>query len=702
MIAELIDLLLETTFALSAAAFAVLLLRRPVRRLIGARAAYALWLLLPAAGIAVLLPARSVTLELAQADVASVTAIPGAAPIGIETPFDATPWLVAAWGLGVLGIGAILAWQQRRFRRALGRLRPRNDGHLQAEHVDAGPAVIGLWRGRIVLPADFDSRYSELERDLVLRHERAHLLRRDPLANLAAAALRCVYWFNPLLHYAVGRFRFDQELAVDAAVLAQRPEARRSYADAMLKTQLMLEQPPLGCHWQSAHPLKERIAMLKHPLPGAARLAAGFAFALALSATTGYVAWASQPAQAIAAAAADSQGAALVHLVRDGKRVKSEGFDGAIGVPFSIVDGDLSLRFSFEELTATNVLVSGEFKRGEEVLGRPMLRIERGSRGVVGIGEMRADGTPELGVEFEIPSAASSAADASQVQVSNGEQPALELRAERRMKPPKYPADAIKRRAQGKVVLKVKVGRDGQALDTELDPTESTPNIDAALVAAARDAAMRWTFTPGTDDTGAAVESWIQVPVTFSLDEKNTPPPIDREAATLPRPPGRLVAAAEASGPLPTYNRISPPKYPKAAIEEKRQGKVLLRVLVGSDGGVQQVEVESSSGSKDLDSAAVETVRGWKFNAAHDGYKPVAAWVGVPIDFSLKDSATSPASEARDALDEIYVRPAASRASTSAAWSGPPIGRWLEQLSSPANASLTLKLSDVSDAGDEC
>jgi bla regulator protein BlaR1 len=703
MTAELVDLLLETTLAISVAASAVLLLRRPFRRLIGARSAYALWLLLPAAGVAVLLPARRVVLELPlDVPVPQATAAT-LAHAAVEAPFDAAPWLLALWIAGALALALGLTWQQRRFRRALGKLRVRSDGSLQAENADAGPVVIGLWRSRIVLPADFDSRYSELERDLVLRHERAHLLRRDPLANLVAAALRCVYWFNPLLHYAVGRFRFDQELAVDATVLAQRPEARRSYADAMLKTQLMLEQPLLGCHWQSAHPLKERIAMLKHPLPGATRLAAGFALAFALSMTTAYMAWASQPAQTVASEASAEQGVAEVHLIRDGKRVKSARFSGAIGAQLSIADGDLSLRFQFDELAADTVLISGQLTQGAEVLGNPILRIKRGSNGVIGIGEMREDGMPTLGAEYVVPAVPASGNQADQASVVDAAQPAEELSDERRMKPPRYPAGALKRGAQGKVVLNVKIGRDGKALEAELDPEQSTPNIDPELVAAAREAAMNWNFTPGTDDKGEAIESWAAVPVTFSLSEKKEAgQSVESSSLPLPQPPGRLVAAEDASGPLPTYNRIVPPKYPKAAIDEKREGKVLLRVLVGSDGGVQQVEVEASSGSADLDAAAVATLRKWKFNAAHDGYKPVAAWVGVPIDFSLNEGDSAPAAQTSGALDEIYVRPAATQASSPAAWSSPPVGRWLDQLSLPTNANFTLKLTDVSEGGDEC
>src|SRR3546814_16727473 len=87
------------------------------------------------------------------------------------------------------------------------------------------------------------------------------------------AALRCVYWFNPLLWIAADRFRRDQELACDATVVARHPHARRAYGEAMVKTQLSAMPAPLACHWFGGHPLKERIAMLKHPLPGTRRTA---------------------------------------------------------------------------------------------------------------------------------------------------------------------------------------------------------------------------------------------------------------------------------------------------------------------------------------------------------------------------------------------------------------------------------------------
>ena len=66
------------------------------------------------------------------------------------------------------------------------------------------------------------------------------------------------------------------------------------------------------------------------------------------------------------------------------------------------------------------------------------------------------------------------------------------------------------------------------------------------------------------------------------------------------------------------------------------QGRVVLRVLVSTEGLAEKVELRTSSGSSRLDQSALETVRGWKFVPARQGTSPVAAWVLVPISFSLQ------------------------------------------------------------------
>jgi hypothetical protein len=149
-----------------------------------------------------------------------------------------------------------------------------------------GPMVIGAWRARVIVPTDFAVRYSPEERLLMLAHERAHLERGDAFVNILAAAWLCLFWFNPLMYWALGRLHFDQELACDALVVSRRASGKKVYGNALLKAQMHPESAwptPIGCHWKSSHPLKERIAVLKYPSPGFGRRLSGVAVAVALA-----------------------------------------------------------------------------------------------------------------------------------------------------------------------------------------------------------------------------------------------------------------------------------------------------------------------------------------------------------------------------------------------------------------------------------
>ncbi len=308
---EGLRVLLATALAGSVAMVAVLALRGMVRRRLGASAAYLLWLAVPVAMVAVLLPApRGAVLPVHAID----AVLPAARTVLEHSSTLSLPWtstLGGAWLAGALLAMAGLLRQQRRFVRGLGTLRRRDDGLWQAQATAGLPAVLGLWPPRIVLPADFERRYTAQEQRLVLLHEQVHLRRGDIAVNALLAALQCVYWFNPLLPLALRRCREDQEFSCDERVIARSDGARRSYGNAMLKTGLALSSLPLGCHWQDRHPLKERIAMLKRPVPGKGQWFGMLLLAAGVSLALGFAAWAAQPApsDALATSAAPASAA---------------------------------------------------------------------------------------------------------------------------------------------------------------------------------------------------------------------------------------------------------------------------------------------------------------------------------------------------------------------------------------------------------
>lgn len=128
----------------------------------------------------------------------------------------------------------------------------------------------------------------------------------------------------------------------------------------------------------------------------------------------------------------------------------------------------------------------------------------------------------------------------------------------------------------------------------------------------------------------------IELPSILALRE-DAPTP----AVTSPRelaPPAIEAPPAPVTPPRfdADYLNNPPPEYPFLARRNGEQGAVVLRVHVTPAGLPDQVEVHRSSGSVRLDRAAQETVWRWKFIAARQGDQAVAAWVLVPIRFSLE------------------------------------------------------------------
>ena len=84
------------------------------------------------------------------------------------------------------------------------------------------------------------------------------------------------------------------------------------------------------------------------------------------------------------------------------------------------------------------------------------------------------------------------------------------------------------------------------------------------------------------------------------------------------------------------YLKNPAPPYPPQSRRIGEEGKVILRVFVTTEGGAQQVEIKTSSGSDRLDESAQRTVRRWKFIPARSGGIAVESWVLVPIVFKLE------------------------------------------------------------------
>ncbi len=123
--------------------------------------------------------------------------------------------------------------------------------------------------------------------------------------------------------------------------------------------------------------------------------------------------------------------------------------------------------------------------------------------------------------------------------------------------------------------------------------------------------------------------------------------PAAAQIAVAPAPtsvaaPAPVAAPSASAAPTPPRfdaNYLDNPKPPYPGLSRKlnEQGRVVLRVHVATDGSATEVQLNASSGYARLDDSALATVRRWKFVPARLGQEAVAAWVLVPIAFTLKD-----------------------------------------------------------------
>ena len=112
------------------------------------------------------------------------------------------------------------------------------------------------------------------------------------------------------------------------------------------------------------------------------------------------------------------------------------------------------------------------------------------------------------------------------------------------------------------------------------------------------------------------------------------------DAPASPAPAGSRTAAVAPEGitrfARPQGGYQVRPSYPAAPRRLGVQGTTLLRVHVLADGRIGDVLVEKSAGHPDLDDAATDAVKRWRFDPARRGSEAVAMWVLLPVEFKLR------------------------------------------------------------------
>jgi periplasmic protein TonB len=155
-------------------------------------------------------------------------------------------------------------------------------------------------------------------------------------------------------------------------------------------------------------------------------------------------------------------------------------------------------------------------------------------------------------------------------------------------------------------------------------PVAPTPSIEPAPVASAPDPPTSEPAAPGPPVTSIA-------PSSPSNGASAPAAPVTTATRTSMAVPEGITQYARPQGGYQVR-----PSYPATPRRLGIQGTTMLRVHVLADGRIGDVLVEKSGGHPDLDQAATEAVRAWRFDPARRGTEPVAMWVLLPVEFRLR------------------------------------------------------------------
>lgn len=138
--------------------------------------------------------------------------------------------------------------------------------------------------------------------------------------------------------------------------------------------------------------------------------------------------------------------------------------------------------------------------------------------------------------------------------------------------------------------------------------------------------------------TGVTTAPVALPPIGAPVSVAPVPPP--PAPSPVPAPPPAAPPAPPPKVELPSsdadYLKNPSPVYPAISKRLGEQGKVLVRVLIGTDGTAQKAELRQSSGFDRLDQSALNAVLKWQYVPGKRGGVAEAMWFVVPINFTLE------------------------------------------------------------------
>jgi bla regulator protein blaR1 len=115
---------------------------------------------------------------------------------------------------------------------------------LSAQRME--PAVFGVFRPVLLLPAGISAKLDDRQFRAILIHELCHARRRDNLAAALHMIAEAVFWFHPVVWWVGARMLEERERACDEEVL-RRGAGPAEYASGILRVCEYCLESPLPC-----------------------------------------------------------------------------------------------------------------------------------------------------------------------------------------------------------------------------------------------------------------------------------------------------------------------------------------------------------------------------------------------------------------------------------------------------------------------
>ncbi|MEO0982046.1 MAG: M56 family metallopeptidase [Pseudomonadota bacterium] len=167
---------------------------------------------------------------------------------------ETAAFLLIVYLLGVAAFALRSVRAQNRLRRLLAAARPvtsperlraiwrhgrdlRGPDSPRILEIDQGvsPFVAGARCPTVVFPECVFRDLTDDQVSLVAAHEFEHVRRGDVAFGHGLRAVKALFWFNPFIHALCERADMAMETACDRAAVNHAPEARRAYAEALLR-----------------------------------------------------------------------------------------------------------------------------------------------------------------------------------------------------------------------------------------------------------------------------------------------------------------------------------------------------------------------------------------------------------------------------------------------------------------------------------